>query len=219
MLPRISNLLENNEVEKVKKYIDKSIEFVSFLSIPIALGLIAVSKRFAPIFFGEEFRQTGIIIQYLATTVIFISWANVIRTQYLIPKEKDKIYIISVMSGAVINFIVNLILIPKYETIGAAIGTILAEFTVMLVQLVAVSKSINIVNYIRKFVTFAIKGIIMYILVYLCNYIDATDIIIVFLQVFVGIVTYSILNIRYIYISLNIKNLKEKILNKIKRKG
>ena len=67
--------------------------------------------------------------------------------------------------------------------------------------------------------TFAIKGIIMYILVYLCNYIDATDIIIVFLQVFVGIVTYSILNIRYIYISLNIKNLKEKILNKIKRKG
>ena len=83
MLPRISNLVAKGEENQINRYINKSMEFVIFLSIPISLGLIAVGGTFAPIFFGDEFVVTGYVIQCLAITTFFISCANVIRTQYL----------------------------------------------------------------------------------------------------------------------------------------
>ena len=58
------------------------------------------------------------------------SWANVIRTQYLIPNKRDSIYLTSTMVGAILNLIINWMLIPKYQANGAAFGTIVAEFSV-----------------------------------------------------------------------------------------
>ncbi len=205
MLPRISNLTANKEKEKVKEYIDKSMEFSMFLSIPIALGLIAVGKEFAPIFFGEEFVQTGIIIQYLAITVIFISLANVIRTQYLIPNQKDNVFIISTIAGAIINLIINLLLIPKYETIGATIGTIFAELSVMLIQAISVWKEMQITKYLKKLLVFFVKGLIMYVIVYQLKYLNVQTEIIIFLQVVIGVIVYFLLNIKYINSIIDVK--------------
>ena len=107
MLPRMSNLFANGEIEKGKKYITKSLEFIIIFSSALAFGIMSVADTFAPIFFGSEFTASGRIIQLLSITTIFISIANVIRTQYLIPREKDKSYIISVILGAIVNLIFN----------------------------------------------------------------------------------------------------------------
>lgn len=53
-------------------------------------GLIAVGYKFAPMYFENEFKKAGILIMLLSITLPFLSFANVLRTQYLIPNEKDK---------------------------------------------------------------------------------------------------------------------------------
>ena len=53
---------------------------------------MGVSSVLAPVFFGDEFIACGEIIRLLSVTVFFIAWANVIRTQYLIPNKRDSIY-------------------------------------------------------------------------------------------------------------------------------
>lgn len=198
MLPRISNLVANGQDEKIKFYIDKSIKYMMFLSIPIAVGLIVISPNFIPLFLGEEFLQTAYIIQYLSVTIIFISWANVIRTQYLIPKEKDSIYINSVIIGAVVNFIINIILIPKYQTVGAAIGTIAAEFSVMLYQTIKVRKTLEIKKYLLDTSKFAITGIVMFGVVILLKKIIHNTIGLLIIQVVAGGLVYFILNYQFI---------------------
>lgn len=198
MLPRISNLIANGENDKVKSYMDKSMELMMFLSIPICFGLITVAPNFIPIFLGEEFKQTGYIIQYLATTIPFISWANVIRTQYLIPNEKDKIYITSVVLGAIINFAINIILIPKYQTIGAAIGTICAEMFVMLYQTYAVRKELEIKKYSRYVCKYAIKGLVMYIVIISLGNVIKNKTILIVTQIMIGVIIYMILNYKYV---------------------
>ena len=55
------------------------------------------SSVLAPVFFGDEFIACGEIIRLLSVTVFFIAWANVIRTQYLIPNKRDSIYLTSTM--------------------------------------------------------------------------------------------------------------------------
>lgn len=217
MLPRISNLLAKGEKNQIKFYMDKSMEYMMFLSIPICLGLIVVAPEFVPIYLGNEFVTTGSIIQYLAVTLIFVSWANVIRTQYLIPKEKDKIYIISVILGAIVNFVINMILIPRLQTIGASIGTIFAEFTVMFVQTIAVRKELEIKKYVIYVAKFLVSAIIMTIIIIGIKYIVDNKYLVVIMQIIVGAMIYFLLN--YKFIINNIQYIP--ILNKFyaKRKG
>ena len=87
MLPRISNIIAKGDMVRIKEYISKSTKFVSFLSFAMCVGLICIGYNFAPLYFGESFNKTGILIMMLATTMPFIAFANVLRTQYLIPKE------------------------------------------------------------------------------------------------------------------------------------
>ena len=72
--------------------------------------------------------------------MFFVGWANVGRTQYLIPKKLDSIYLISTIGGALINLSINLMLIPLLAAAGAAIGTVFAELSVMVIHVFLLKK-------------------------------------------------------------------------------
>jgi O-antigen/teichoic acid export membrane protein len=163
MLPRMSNIIAQGDEEKSRLYIRDSMQFVLCLSVAMMFGLAAIGEIFAPLYFGEAFTESGILIKYLSSVVVIAAWANVIRTQYLIPKEKDSIYVISVILGAVANLILNFIFIPKYGALGAVIGTIAAEGSVMLYQSIMTRKELQFSQYFNDNFLFLISGGIMYI--------------------------------------------------------
>ena len=216
MLPKMSNMITKGEKDKAKVYITKSISFEMFISFAMCFGLIAVGYNFAPFYFGEEFQKAGILIMLLAITLPFMSFANVIRTQYLIPKEKDKDYIISVSLGALINLIMNTIFIPKYGSIGACFGTIAAEAIVAIYQTISVRNELNIMEYLKKSVPFLFKAGIMFIVVYLLNYIEMSSILRFICQIILGVSIYGLLNIKYILSIIDLKSILNKIFNKEK---
>lgn len=205
MLPRMSNMIAKGEEEKIKMYIGKSLQVIMFLALPITMGLIAISDDFILIFLGNNFTKTGTLIKYLAISLIFLSWANVIRTQYLIPKERDKDYIISVILGAIVNLVMNIILIPRYASIGACYGTICAELIVMLYQTYKVKNELNISVYIKNIMIFVINSLIMFIIVDLLNYIPMSIYYRLILQVIIGIIIYIVLNFKYIITLVDFK--------------
>lgn len=63
--------------------------------------------------------------------------------QYLIPNHQDRIYIISMIMGAIVNVCLNAMLIPVVGAIGAAIGTIGAEELYLLFKLLDRGKSFH----------------------------------------------------------------------------
>lgn len=94
---------------------------------------------------------------------------NVVRTQYAIPSKRDDVYIGSIVTGAVVNLIINTLLIPKYQAAGACIGTICAEFSVIVMQAIILKKELPYIRYIRITMPFVIFGGLMYVL---CCYIE-----------------------------------------------
>lgn len=162
MLPRMSNLVAQGKKEDAMKYIQKSLIVSVLLSSAMAFGISAVSKEFVPLFYGNGFEKCINIISILVLSSIFMSWANVIRTQYLIPNKKDKVYIISVFSGAVINVCLNLLLIPHFSALGAAIATFFAELSVCAYQTYQVRKELDIKKYLIQSIPILVGGIIMY---------------------------------------------------------
>lgn len=207
MLPRMSNMHSKGESSKTKPIILKTMKFMGFLSFAMMFGIMAIAKKFSIVFFGTQFIKTGDIIMLLTITIIFLSWGNVIRTQYLIPKEMDKEYIISAFLGAIVNFILNIIFIKEFKSIGACIGTIAAEFVVALYQTIVVRKNLEIKKYITDILPFFIKSIIMFIIIYPLNFINLSPLITIIIQITLGIITYSLLNIKYI---LSVANFRHK---------
>lgn len=161
MLPRISNLAAKNDTKSAENYLIKSINFIMFLSVGIYCGMITVANEFVPLYFGEQFTPCVLIMQTMAITAVFSSWANVIRTQFLIPFNQDKIYVYSVIFGAVICFVLNLILIPQLAALGAVISTIAAEFVVAFTQTFYVRKKLPLDKMFLSAVPYLIFGLIM----------------------------------------------------------
>ena len=211
MLPRMTNLVANNKSDAFKTYINISLKFVMFIAIGSMVGLTAIASNFIPLFLGDEFIECISVVSLLSVTILFVSWANVIRTQYLIPRQRDKIYIISTLLGAGINVIANLIFIPSYGAAGAAIGTIFAEASVAIYQTFKVRKELDIVKYFMNSLIYIIPAICMYLCIYALKDFTESTIITLIVQVIIGGCVYVILTL--ILLCIVDKDLKKKIRN------
>ena len=197
MLPKMSNLAAKKDNSTALRYIKLSMKYVMWLAFALAFGLAAVGKVFAPVFWGEEFVLSGTLIMGLSITIPFISFANVIRTQYLIPNSKDKDYLVSVIAGAVINLIINSLLISSLGAMGATIGTIAAEILVCLIQSYSVRKNLPLLEYFKSFAVFLASGLLMFGIVYYMGTVLGGGLRTLLFQIATGVAVYAVLSLIY----------------------
>ena len=198
MMPRMSHLIAYGHDEEMKEYIKKSVKFMMFLACPICFGLIAIADNFVPIFMGSGFDQSIMLVKLLSVTVLFLAFANTIRTGYLIPKEMDGVYVRLTIVGAVVNLVINLLLIPHLQSVGACIGTIMAELAVTIYQVAAVRKVLPVKVYFRDSFIFLIKSLVMFGLLMAVLFLGLSPVFTVLLQIAVGVSVYMLMNQKYI---------------------
>lgn len=193
MMPSVSSMVAQGKKEETKDLLRDTMQISMFLGFGIMFGLTAVGRVFAPLFFGNQFKETGVLIQFLSITVIMSGWKSVIRSQYIIPYEKDKAYVISLVTGAIINVICNYYFIPLYHARGAVIGTVVAELAGLIIQTGVTSKEVNIWILIKEGLIFAIPGIIMAIIVMAFLQLTVQSILSLCCAILIGIVVYVVL--------------------------
>ena len=216
MLPKISNLVSLGKKELINKYMNISMRYFMCISIAMAFGIASISNIFSVIFWGNEFLDCGILLSVLSFSVPFISFANIIRTQYLIPYSMDITYTISVLCGAIINLTINWMLIPNYGAIGAAFGTLVSETAVCIFQSLFVLNKIEILKYVKMLSPYLFFGILMYRFVnYIGSYLGIF-ISTLILQIVIGIAIYIFFISLYFFIVNDY--IFFEIINKIRRK-
>lgn len=186
MLPRMSNTFANGDKKKMNEYLNKSLIFVSYMSIPMFIGLAAISNEFVPWFFGADFLQVRYIMMILTPILFFIAINNVLGVQYLLPTNRTKEYTIAVSTGAITNVVFNFLLIPKYKVIGACIATLLAELIVPVVELIILRKNINIKYIFKNIYKYFFAGAIMFIIVRFIGKFMGVSILTTMIQAFSG---------------------------------
>ena len=140
MIPRIAKVFKTGNMELLKNYIYKSYRFIWMLAIPITFGLIAITSVFVPVFFGSGYEKCEILIPIFSLLTIVIGLSNVTGMQYLVPIGKQNVMTMTVTVGAVVNLMFNLILIPRFYSVGASIASVLAETCVTVVGFLYLKK-------------------------------------------------------------------------------
>lgn len=165
MLPRVSNTFARGDMDKVKDYLYKSFDFVTYLSVPMAFGLAGIASTLTPWFFGPGFEKTGTLIAVISPIIVLIAWSGVIGQQYLMPIGNTRAYTISVSLGATVNFVLNLLLIRNYQSLGTALATLVAEASVTAVQLGYVAYSVKLKKLFASLWKYFVAGGLMYVIV------------------------------------------------------
>lgn len=139
-MPRVAILGKENDIQNVNNLINKSAGVVSFMAFPMSVGIIMIAREFVPLFFGSQFFGSIVPMQIGALLIIFIGLNNLNGVQVLISLGKDKLFLASVSLGALSNFILNMVLIPRYGCVGATIASIYAEFQILVTNEIFVRK-------------------------------------------------------------------------------
>ena len=190
MIPRMANVYANNDKEKLKEYMDKSLNFVLMLAFPLMFGMVSVVNKFVPVFYGDGYNKVIILINIIIPIVLAIGLSGVIGNQYMIPTKKQKGYTISVTAGAIVNFILNMIFIRLWKSVGASIATVIAEFVVTGVQFYIVRNEIKLIDVIKLMKNYIIASIIMFIISIIIGKFISNNIISILVQLVVSTIIY-----------------------------
>lgn len=197
MLPRVTSIVSNGDNEKSNKILKLSIELITVLTTAMAFGVSAISPIFVPIFFGADFKGSIPLIITLSPVFIIKGFSFTARMQYLIPNHKENIFIKSVFFGAFINLVINVLLIPKYQAMGAVIGTLIAELSACIWQYYYMSKEMEILDTIIDSLKYSIFGLFMAVAVYYTGNLFNMHVVGLIFQILIGALIYSFACIFY----------------------
>ncbi|MCH7516532.1 MAG: flippase [Bacteroidetes bacterium] len=129
---KVSNKFYFNRMQKLY-------DILAWMAIAIAVPVSIFSKDIINIIFGNEFQSAApvLTIYIWAGVAVFLGVAS---SQYLITENFTKLSFFRTFIGMIFNVILNLILIPKYGIVGAAVAT-LVSYSVATFSLIFISKT------------------------------------------------------------------------------
>lgn len=168
MLPRVSSMVSDSK-EKTVILLEKSTELSVCMSSAVGFGIAAISREFVPLFFGEGYEKCATLLVIFVPVLLVKALSNIVDQQYLIPAKCDNQYTIAVTGGALVNLICNWFLIPQLGSIGATLGTLMAEFAVLVISIMFARQEINFVKMFFKQSYYILFGLIMFFTVRLLD--------------------------------------------------
>ncbi len=163
MFPRACKMAKEKNTEGQRKYLKNSLYVVSLIGSAAIFILLAVSRQFAVILYGEAFRPSGYVMMATCALPLIIGLGDIVRTQYMIPTGMDRGYITCIVLNAVVNLIISISLIPVLGIYGAVLGTCSAELFGLIFQLIACRKFLPIKTVLKTLLPFFAIGTISFL--------------------------------------------------------
>lgn len=153
LLPRASYYVENGLMDEFKRITKKALSFVFLIALPLMLYFMFYAKESIYFLSGNAYENSIIPMQIIMPTLLCVGITNILGLQVLVPMGKEKMVLYSEILGAIVDMVINALLIPRFASAGAAIGTLVAEFVVLTFQYIvlkdALTETLKQIHYTR----------------------------------------------------------------------
>ena len=211
-MPRLSYYAEQDRDKKFNNLLRKCWNYMLCFAIPASLGLFLIADPLLLIFSGEKFLGSVIIMKIMSPLLCILALSNFTGIQIFIPLRKEVNILYATIIGAVINFTVNLILIPIYGAQGAALSSVIAESIVTISQLFMARKYFCYKDNIKPVIQYIFGTLLFSIpVILICNFVNS-----IILKIILSIISASIIYIAFLGIVKNQVFLE--VINLIKNK-
>ena len=134
--------VENFGSDESVKFYNKTYQFYSGLLLIGGSILIFLTKFLASFLFAKKFFLAWRITPFLILAYIISALAQFIESIFNASKKTKTLFWAS-MLGAIVNIILNFVLIPKFKGSGAAIATVLGYLMIWIVDMINTKKIFN----------------------------------------------------------------------------
>ncbi|WP_416135994.1 oligosaccharide flippase family protein [Enterococcus casseliflavus] len=190
MLPKMSLLEKEKDEKKFLLTLSQSLHYQLIFTIPLSFGIIAITPKMIPWFFGTEFMIIKNIIPILAPVVIFQSLHQSIANQYLVPKNKLKSYNFTMFLATIVTCICGIILIPSLEEKGASLSFLIGQIFLALMRSYYLIRETNFKFETKKIFIILIVSTVMYLIINILTKKMAPSIFTTINQVLIGMIFY-----------------------------
>lgn len=189
---RISYLFAHNRLDEIHKRIENTLQYIFFIGTGCAFGIMGTAHEFVPLFFGPGYDSVVYLLYILSPIIVIIGISNCIGSHYYTPSGRRMQSTRFLIAGAGLNLALNLWLIPKCSSYGAAAASVFAELLITVLY----------VRFSRDFVTIPLlvfcggkkilAGFVMFVVVKLVGRVELNSVLVLFMQVASGVTVYII---------------------------
>lgn len=135
MLPRAAYYVHRGRMEDFQSMSRKALRFVFLAAAPCMVFFFLFARPTIGLLSGPDFLPAVRPMRVLMPTLLLIGVTNILGIEIMVPTDRERYVLYSVVAGALIDLILNAVLIPTYSATGAAVSTLIAEAAVLLIQL------------------------------------------------------------------------------------
>lgn len=133
-IPRLAFLWGKRRTNEYNKVLSKVFDLLGILGLPVAIGLIMLSREVVLIIAGEKYLSSVNSLRIISWAMLFSLFAWIFSYCVLIPAKRENLVFRNTIVTAIENIILNFILIPFMSYDGTSLSTVIAELTVMIMN-------------------------------------------------------------------------------------
>lgn len=223
MLPRMSSLLSEGNIEKFKSLLERSFCILIAFAMPIAIFSIVTAPEIISIISGQGYEGAIVPMRIVMPLILVIGYEQILVIQTLMPLKRDKAILRNSTVGAIVGIVLNFVLVPYLDSIGSAIVWVFSELTIFAMSQQTVTKAICMGFPMSAFVKNSLYYVPLALLMLLINHKEQSPILSisicgVLMAAYCYILNvYIIKNVEFIRISNNAKESVIIYMHKLKQ--
>lgn len=133
-IPRLAMLWGQRRRKEYNDVLTRVINTLGILVLPASVGLMMLSREVVLIIAGHKFLPSVNSLRIITWAIIFSIFSWIFSDCVLIPAKRESKVLRNTLITAAINVILNFILIPSMSYDGTSLSTVIAEFSVMIMN-------------------------------------------------------------------------------------
>lgn len=144
VMPQLSANFAKRDYNQINKLLKYSLNFIIVLGLPCLVGLNVITKEIILLIAGESYLGAELSLRILTFSLACSFISGWIGNMMMLPAGKENICLKSSIVSAVVNIVLNLILIPIWGLDAAATTTAISEFLGIVIKRPYIDKEIRI---------------------------------------------------------------------------
>lgn len=133
-IPRLAFLWGQKRLKEYNGVLAKVVNTLGILVLPASVGLIMLSREVVLIIASKKYLPSVNSLRIITWAIIFSIFSWIFSDCVLIPAKRENLVLRNTLITAVENIILNFILIPSMSYDGTSLSTVIAEFSVMIMN-------------------------------------------------------------------------------------
>ncbi len=162
--PRVVTYLKEKKYAQLQATISKSVQLIIFFAVPVCTGLFLLADELVRIFLGKAFMPAALDLRIIAFFPFVRAYNLFLSKQILIPYDKEKLFLKSLVTGSLVFVILTLILSPEFADKGACIAILTGELVTLLINYYYVRKTAMTIRvFDSRMLIHALLGVLLFV--------------------------------------------------------